>query len=689
MKKLTILFLSIMSVASINAQSSNYKKIMEERSSVTPDVFFAQLKEFQKENTQFSNVYYQMGKAELYTFSDLDPIVERVASRQYIYNAKTNFALAKNFVDEKELSKNPDWYDAPDLKQKDSVRVLAMNSIDGNYQSTIDYADYYEKLLIHYDKAVSHYLKAQQAFIEINTSADNLRQLFLGADDSLKLAVKQVGVSFDSSMFHLDIYRDTYQLLPHFVKRQVNVNFQHIDHFRMNGITPTNFLADDIDVWNYSEWSERFLNQIVEEVDGLQDEIKTAFTFFIETNDRMVNGEECLQANIDDLKFQRIINLVTKYDNESVLVDIFKYLITKLDYGNQLVYEKNCNDFESSPTDDFLSRKGRIYKNLFDAFLVTDSLASYITTTNHGQESFQWFFDEMLDGENGSQVFAEEQIKENQNSFREELQKIIGYKNDQLFVSDSVNLCFSVDEKLLIEGVRSDMDSLCVIKKIELSDSLHILSTKRDDSYSIIGGRQEGYDYNIKWEVESYKNSSIDYFKMVSDSSFVIGGYADKAWVKNIRMNGAESKQVLLKSADTIVNVTYSELKGELTILQAQEGNVYTLSSSNFSGAVTSSTAVELPGRFISMIRQEQEMWLFSVSDEDGISILNATILNESSKEITNQLSYSLSSQLQNSFVVKNDNKSFTLIGFNALANDEIIYALLDYEENIQNEQIF
>ena len=91
---------------------------------------------------------------------------------------------------------------------------------------------------------------------------------------------------------------------------------------------------------------------------------------------------QCLaQANPDVQRFQRIINLVTKYDTESVLIDIFRYLTVKMEFGNQLAYEVNCNDNTGTPTDDFLSRKSRIYQNLFLNYLYTDSLASLITSS--------------------------------------------------------------------------------------------------------------------------------------------------------------------------------------------------------------------------------------------------------------------------------------------------------------------
>ncbi|MEP1096152.1 MAG: hypothetical protein ABJG78_13645 [Cyclobacteriaceae bacterium] len=686
MKTLSILSIAIAVSFMGVAQPSAYRKIMSEKDQLDPEVFFAQLKGFQAANKEFSNVYYQLGKFELENFSNLDPLVDRIASRQYVYNSKTNFSLAKNFLDEKEVARNPEWYDVPPLK-RDSVIVLANNLMDEKYQGTINYAEAYEKLLFHYDKAVTHYLRAREDFITINTSAENLRQLFLKTNDSLKQAIRNVGTSFDSSMHHLDNYRETYQLLPHTEKRKVIVNFNKIDHFRMNGITPTNFLADYIDVWDYKHWSEDFLNLIKVEVDGLQEEIRTAYDFFTSTNNRLVNGEECIQANIDDRKFQRIINLVTKYDNQSVLIDIFRYLLAKLEYGNQLVYERNCNIISGPPTDDLISRKARVYQNLFSAFAKTDSVDNLILTSGHGQKSFEWFFSEMMDGENGSLDFANKQRLENKSSFRDEVVKLAELSGKQRFQSDSIYYqTFSVNDSLLVSGGnREAADSIEVFNRLEVSDSLHFLIAKEVGNVKILGAQQIEEDYIVLWEQSTYKNEDIEFFKTVSDSSFVIGG---RTWLKHISHSGLEKSTIKLKSKDSIVFVNYNELQGSFEIVQAKD-TIYTMTTIGFNGAVSVDGPVVLPGKFLNMWSQDQSLWFFSASDTEQNTVITASLWDGETKKINEKIEYNFSSLMTNPLLIKNDNESITVLSQNAQSENEFIYSILDYSGSIQHEEIF
>lgn len=689
MKKQMILFSSLLFMSPLLfAQGLNYKKIITEKNLVGQEVFLSQLREFQKENSTFSNTYYQLGKIELYSFSTLDPIVYRLASRQYIYNAKTNFSLAKNYVDKKEVTKNPEWYDMPDLKDKDSVFSLTVTSLDKNYRSTIEYAEAYERLLFHYDEAVTHYLKARQDFISINTSADNLRQLFLKMNDGIKLAIQDVGVSFDSSMYHLEKYRETYQALPHLKKREVKVNFNVIDHFRMNGITPTNFLADEIDVWDYKDWSDRFLNLILEEVDGLKDEIRSAYGFFAETNSRLITGDECIQANIDDRKFQRIINLVTKYDNQSVLIDIFAYLLAKLEYGNEVVYERNCNLIDNLPTDDFISRKARIYQTLSHTFNYTDSLNSTITSLGKSQQSFQWFFNELMTGANGSGDFVVAQSKENKAAFRNEVDKLNALTKKQSFDVETISQCYSIAENMLnFEIGQDNEESFCVSKSMKLSDSLTLLLGKKGGELKLIGARAEDEDFVVLWEQLSSK-SGINFFKVISDSSFVIGGIEKTSWLRHVGTSGIERSAFKLKSADTIVDVSYNDLQGAFTVVQANNKK-HTLSTISLTGKALSSQSFDLPGKFLNVWRQEKAYWFFTSKEENQQSVVSASVLDLETNEFREEIKYQSKYLLKDILLIKNDNESITMLSNNAANDEEAIYSLLDYAGAIKYEEIF
>ena len=124
MRGISVILLVFSMTITAVAQNAAYRRLMNDRNSMDLDVFIAELKDYQLENPTYGNVYVQLGNAELSRFSGLDPITERTASRQYIYNAKTNFGLATNYIDEKDIARNPDWYGASDANNRDSVVLM-------------------------------------------------------------------------------------------------------------------------------------------------------------------------------------------------------------------------------------------------------------------------------------------------------------------------------------------------------------------------------------------------------------------------------------------------------------------------------------------------------------------------------------------------------------------------------------
>lgn len=684
MKRFTTSIFLVYLVVHCTAQTNTYKKILSEKAGVDRETFFQNLKNFKEENSQFANVYYQMGKVELEIFSGLDPITERLTSRHRIYNAKVNFGLAKTFLDPKEITRFPEWYDVAS-SNKDSITILGQQQIDESYANTELFSDAYEQLLVNYDKAVQNYLSAREAFIGINTSAESLRELFLQTDEELKQSVKQVGTYFDSCLFYLGQYREIYQQLPHYDKRAVNVNLKRIDHFRMNGITPVNFLADDINLWDYGQWSTRFLELLEVEVDGLKEEIRVAFDYFISTNNRLINGEECIQAEVDERKFQRVINLITKYDQQSVLIDIFRYFLTKLEYGNQLVYERNCNQLEPALSDDFLSRKARINQNLYRAYLKTDSLNLSISNGSSSEDSFSWFFQEKMQGQGGSLRFSEAQSRQNASTIKGELEDFQMSIKRQFFQVDStLDLTYEIQDSLLVFTRDSVENYFTMGSKLQLNDTLTLLRGTVGVKQKLIAAAPMELDYEEYWEVVPENGKVLEFFKVVGDSSFVTGGVAGGGWLHQYHFNGEKLLSVRLAKEGAILNVSVNNLTNRLTITQLLDKQL-TISELDFAGKPTKSIETELSGEYIGMFKHEQSFHLFTTDSKETVSMQ----VIGADGSVTDSKKYAYNSVLIAPRIVKNDDQWITLISESPYTDRDLIYSLLDYEGNVRFERAF
>lgn len=677
MKKIVLLLaLNVYGLA--HAQTGEYKKIFEQKPFISELEFYATLQAFQKENTEFASVYFQLGEIESQLFNGLDPIIDRRSSRQFIQNAKTNYGLCKNFFDLKEAMKNPEWYNQQKVKDKDSLQNLINSEVDVKYEAILEHATNYETLLVNYDKAVDKYLSARQRFIAINTSSDNLRELFLKASDSLKTQVKLVGDDFDSALYYLDKYRATYQKLPHDKIRKVRVVFQNIDHFRMNGITPSNFLADEIEVWNYEKWSRDFTQLLEEEVDGLRREIEEAFTYFTAVDKRMMEGDECLQVNLDDLKLQRIINLITKYDNQSILIDVFYYFRFKLAFGNQYVYERNCNIIENLPNDDIISRKARAYQNIYASLRVADSTANLTVSSRKNQTNFGWFYDEYM--EEGAKRFTEEQILENKTAFREELDKYYDLVALNEMTADTMSLLFQRQDSLLLANpVSVTEDTLRIDQTLNLIDSTAILYAKSTET--LYGCASYEGDYVIDWEMPI--RDSLTYFKVLDDTSFLVGEGEN---ITHFFASGKKKVSFQPKRGHLTNNVLFNNLSATYTTVSQNEriDTVFTLTEIDFNGKTTKEQNFLTNGPYLNHFINDQKIWVFTAVEGITGTILRAYTFDMEYHPMYS-IDYTLAFDLEDILVTKNDNETISVIGEDR-EGEAYIYSLIDYEGNVKQE---
>lgn len=664
-------------------QAGEYRKLLEAQRTQTQDEFFFALQDFQKQNPQFSNVYFQLAQVNLDYFSNEDPIINRLGSEQYIHNAKINAGLAKSFYDEKEATKNPEWYNLPKVRERDSLLAMINQKVDGLYDSVLVYTDRYVELLKNYDKAVQKYLTSREGFVAINNSSNNLRGLFLTADKSLEDAIDRVGQDFDSSMYYLERYRDIYRQMPHNRKRQVLVKRQQIEHFRMNGITPSNFLADEIVVWDYGKWSKDFSQLLKEEVDGLKEEITEAYRFFIATNRRMLHGEECLQANLENLKLQRIINLVTKYDNQSILIDVFSYVGHKLEFDNKFVYEKNCNILDNLPSDDIISRKARAFQNIYGSWVTADSTAQLILESPRNQNNFSWFYDgDMPEGASG---FSDQQRQENDAAFIEELDRLFELSAIQnMRNSDTIRLARQ-DSLFLSDFASSDGEAVEVYATLQMTDSTQLIYSKQGEGLQMMTLQADREDFALVWEKP--QPAPISYFKVLGDTSFVS---VHEQTLSHFYASGKEKVSLKLPEG-SMQNLLYNYLKAQYTLLMRDTKNdtTYQLVQMDYRGKTTARGRFTTAGKVITHFINGDLIWVFtSISNPDATTTLRAYTFDSAFQPVST-LDYQLTNELGDVRVVKNDDQTLTVASKVKSEDKKYVYALLNYEGEVQYESVF
>ena len=178
------------------------------------------------------------------------------------------------------------------------------------------------------------------------------------------------------------------------------------------------------------------------------------------------------------------------------------------------------------------------------------------------------------------------------------------------------------------------------------------------------------------------------FFKVVGDSSYLIGGSEDRSWLTQLSKSGTAYFSTTLRSGDPIQNVLVNQLQGVATVLQ-KGSTGFTLSKVNFNGKVESSTTISLEGEYVGVFRQEQSLWFFTLKKTPEGSELLTSVYSEADGTILQELSYTFNTDLEDPAIIKNDNEYITVLSQSAFADDEIVYALINYDGEIEYEKVF
>ena len=73
---------------------------------------------------------------------------------------------------------------------------------------------------------------------------------------------------------------------------------------------------------------------------------------------------------------------------------------------------------------------------------------------------------------------------------------------------------------------------------------------------------------------------------------------------------------------------------------------------------------------------------------EEGVSI-SAIAYDEKEDTIETKQQYTVESAAQGLMIIKNDNEFLTVLSQNPYSEDELVFALLNYEGNVIHEEIF
>jgi len=404
---LIISFLSVNQeiIAQKNLRYKNvYKTILEKNK----EEAYSMLLIYQKQDPYFANTYLQLGLIAKYWSKDYDALTDIRDVKFFIYNTSLYFGLANAKIDEKEIRKNDEYYRNVDKFK--GIGKLKFDDIKSFVDEQIEANNRYKKNVAivtnFYNSSIDHYNNCIKIFKEINQANRKIKDIFMVADDVLLDKVNKLNNSFDSTIFYLQNYQTAIKNYP-IKEHNQKYKLYPIETYRLHGLTSSDFLKEEIHLWDYGSWVKELNTKLNTNIKELRKDISKA-NKNLDKHIKNIVGNNEYKTDFKKYKVdEKLVNRISKYDYNSMLIPLFRYKEAKQDF---IAKSKNPVNDVSDTSNNFSSlQRSRFYNDLLKSKKLTDSLnTDFLTRINsYDVNKYKQFFKNNYGGEPGLKNFSQ------------------------------------------------------------------------------------------------------------------------------------------------------------------------------------------------------------------------------------------------------------------------------------------
>ncbi|MCD4794723.1 MAG: hypothetical protein K8R54_15915 [Bacteroidales bacterium] len=349
MKNITItaiLFIIFIVNSNTFAQKKlDYKDVYDVVLSKNNEKAYTLLLAYQKQEPDFANTYFQLGLIAKQWAKEFNPFTEFVYTKFFIYNTKLYFNLAK-FKLEKEKKKNINYY--TNIKIATENKKLSVDDITGFIEEQVEEIKIYEENIIqiitYFNKSSDKYNECVDIFMDINREYSKIKNIYLTQEKEFLLKTEKLESNFDSTIYYFEQYKNATDIYPIAGYDQKYI-LKDIITYRLDGLTNSNFLENNFSLWNYKKWVRK-----VKETKNVNVSENRNDIFSV---DSLMKSKinQLLKSDFSDLNKpyklnEKLVYKIEKFDNNSLLVKLFKLNETKINYLT--LVKKTVNDTANS-----------------------------------------------------------------------------------------------------------------------------------------------------------------------------------------------------------------------------------------------------------------------------------------------------------------------------------------------------
>ena len=415
MKRYIILIISLL--FGVSAFSQKYKDVYESLKTMSDNEAYQILQDFSSshKNAHAASLY-KMAQILEKRLDTYDPFLQERAINQNVYNAELYISLAKLNFDEKVARQDGRYFD--DVEAANPKKGPSFEEINASIAKHIEKIKNFKAIFnenrTNLYNAATKYNECISIYNEINQKNSKLRDLYFLVDKDLESKLDALKTNFDSTTYYLKKLQASLKKHP-----MLNYTFEYklkpITIYRMHGLTPANFLAQTIELWDFNLWIKSFKDVYNNDITYLYKNIDETDT----QNKKYVSLLE--KQKIDEVPENYrvpayLINKIYKYDYESLANSLLIYQESQINYMYQLVSYKPDTNFYAFgvnyPGNDHFTKALNYRRE-------TDSLLTLFNQniSDEGIKKYSNIFEKKYNGETGLKEYTKKQQTYNNEVF--------------------------------------------------------------------------------------------------------------------------------------------------------------------------------------------------------------------------------------------------------------------------------
>jgi len=257
MKKYIVIVLCSLFLVPIMAQEK-YSVVLERSKQLSPYEAIYLLMDYQYWHPEYSNIYYQLGNLTYDLLPTRDPLHHYQELSTLLYQAHLFYGNCLHFAKDQKLQgwqyseiangqKRIEYsaleeYVTPRLKSVEQQQTAC----DSIHRSFVRMAERYNRCQLLFSNFLTRYTREKTAHIQLRPEEHRTLLALKATADSLETDI--------ASYLNALSLQPVKGYNPVFSKEEIVL-------YRLDGLTHTDFLQNDISLWDYSTWVKRFLGE--------------------------------------------------------------------------------------------------------------------------------------------------------------------------------------------------------------------------------------------------------------------------------------------------------------------------------------------------------------------------------------------------------------------------------------------